>query len=179
MTGFLELTIIVMTLFLLRMSKQIVNLRRENAILRKQLEEAVAELEKYQTKDKSSLKYLVGRLIDLGTPGLVLLVVVSSSPFTGAAAITAGLAAIGGSLGMLGGIGVLILLPSTIRFVREKGLRKIAKPVIEGLIEKGRSKDDIRREAAKLSKLIPRTSRRVLVEVVDGELGDSTKKAAV
>jgi hypothetical protein len=107
------------------------------------------------------------------------LVVVSSSPFTGAAAITAGLAAIGGSLGMLGGIGVLILLPSTIRFVREKGLRKIAKPVIEGLIEKGRSKDDIRREAAKLSKLIPRTSRRVLVEVVDGELGDSTKKAAV
>lgn len=53
---------------------------------------------------------LVSKIAALGVPGLVLLVAMSATGYAGAAALTTALAALGGPLGMLGGIAVLGLL---------------------------------------------------------------------
>lgn len=163
----LALTAALLMLIIWRMWKQINVLKREKIILQRQLEEAIAELEKYQEKDKKSLKYVIGRLSDLGVPGLVLLVVISTSPFAGAAAITAGLAALGGPFGMLGGIGVLLLLVPATRLIREVGLPKLSQGVIRGLIARGYSHQQIRGEINKLPKLLPISLRSKIIEVVD------------
>lgn len=82
----------------------------------------------------------------LGVPGLVLLVAMSISGWTGAAAITTALATLGGPLGMLGGItllGGLVLIASAIpRF----GFWEIFKRVLEKLKEQGKTNEEILRE---------------------------------
>ncbi|MCJ8280610.1 MAG: hypothetical protein MJK14_12100 [Rivularia sp. ALOHA_DT_140] len=50
---------------------------------------------------------LVKKIAGLGFPGIILIVVMASTGLTGAAAITAALAILGGPGGMLGGIAVL------------------------------------------------------------------------
>ena len=50
---------------------------------------------------------LVKKIAALGLPGVVLIVVMATTGFTGAAAITTALAILGGPAGMLGGIAVL------------------------------------------------------------------------
>ena len=52
---------------------------------------------------------VIKKIAALGLPGVVLLVTMATTGFTGAAAITAALAFLGGPAGMLGGIGVLAL----------------------------------------------------------------------
>ena len=64
---------------------------------------------KNQSKDRIPLDKVAEILAGLGVPGLVLVVVMAASPFYGAAAITASLAAIG-PFGMLGGIATLPVL---------------------------------------------------------------------
>ena len=53
---------------------------------------------------------LVDKIVALGVPGLVLLIAMSATGWAGAAALTTALAALGGPLGMLGGIAVLGML---------------------------------------------------------------------
>ena len=82
----------------------------------------------------------------LGVPGLVLLVAMSVSGWTGAAAITTALATLGGPLGMLGGItllGGLVLIASAIP---KFGFWEIFKRVLENLKEQGKTDEDILRE---------------------------------
>ena len=84
---------------------------------------------------------LVETIAGLGVPGLVLLFAMALTGYVGAAAITTALAALGGPAGMLGGIAVLILLALISRGLAKWGLERIAKAVMQKLIEKGETKE--------------------------------------
>jgi len=86
---------------------------------------------------------IVATVAGLGIPGLVLLVAVSASGFSGAAALTTALAALGGPLGMLGGIALLGVLVVMFRGISKYGFDKIYEAVIKNLLEKGETKDSI------------------------------------
>lgn len=161
----LALTTVVLAIAVWRMWKYIEDLRRENTILQKQLEEALEQLSKYQ-KDKKSFKKIIASFVDLGIPGLVLSVAISISGYSGAAAITAGLAAIGFGMGMLGGISVLLVLVPTTRYIRKVGLPILFEGIIQGLINKGYSRDDLRVGITRF-KFAPRSLRNKTVEVLD------------
>jgi hypothetical protein len=87
---------------------------------------------------------VVQKLVALGIPGLVLLVVVATSGLVGGAALVAALAALGGPFGMLGGIAVLGILALVSDAVAEYGMPKIFMAVVKGLLEKGYTKEEIR-----------------------------------
>ncbi|ACS79495.1 hypothetical protein [Maridesulfovibrio salexigens] len=86
---------------------------------------------------------VVDKLVGLGVPGLVLLIVMASTGLAGAAALTAALAALGGPFGMLGGLAVLGLLVMLSSSLTEYGVDALAKAVIDGLTDKGETKDSI------------------------------------
>jgi hypothetical protein len=88
---------------------------------------------------------VVQKLVALGVPGLVLLVVVATSGVAGGAAIVAALALLGGPFGMLGGLGVLVTMGLVGDAVASYGLEKIFAAVVAGLKEAGHSKAEIRR----------------------------------
>ena len=93
-----------------------------------------------------SIDRVVEVITGLGVPGLVLLVAMSFSGWTGAAAITTALATIGGPLGMLGGItllGGLVLIASAIP---KFGFWEIFKRVLGNLKEQGKTNEEILRE---------------------------------
>ena len=89
---------------------------------------------------------VVQKLVALGVPGLVLLVVIASTGLAGGAAIVAALAALGGPLGILGGIAALGIIGLVTDAIAEYGMTRIFKSVVEGLQEKGLSKEEIRRQ---------------------------------
>jgi hypothetical protein len=86
---------------------------------------------------------LVETIAGFGVPGLVLLFAMGLTGFAGAAAITTALAALGGPLGMLGGIALLILLTLISHGITKWGFERIAKDVLCKLIERGESKQTI------------------------------------
>lgn len=86
---------------------------------------------------------LVETIAGLGVPGLVLLFAMALTGYAGAAAITTALASLGGPAGMLGGIAVLILLALISRGLAKWGLERIAKAVMQKLIDKGETKGSI------------------------------------
>lgn len=68
---------------------------------------------------------IVGIIASLGIPGLVLLVAMGVSGWVGAAAITTGLASLGGPLGMLGGIALLGVLTLVSRAIAKFGFETL------------------------------------------------------
>ena len=65
-----------------------------------------------------SLDKIADKIAALGVPGLVLVIVMGTTGWAGAAALTTALAVLGGPLGMLGGIallGVMLLISRAIR----------------------------------------------------------------
>ena len=92
------------------------------------------------------LDKVVTKLVGLGVPGLILLVVISTSGLAGAAAITAALATLGGPLGMLGGIGVLGVAVLVSHALAEYGLERIFSGVVDGLVKKGMTRTEIERK---------------------------------
>ena len=58
----------------------------------------------------------------LGVPALVLVVAMATSGYVGVAAITTALAALGGPIGMIGGIGMLIILSLISKALAQKGI---------------------------------------------------------
>lgn len=91
---------------------------------------------------------LISKLTALGVPALILVLVMSSTGLSGAAAITAGLAALG-PFGMLGGIaslGVLLLLSQGIS---EYGVEAIFSALVKSLYNKGETKESILEEIDK------------------------------
>jgi uncharacterized membrane protein len=89
---------------------------------------------------------IVNQIAALGVPGLVLLVAMAVTGWTGAAAITTALAMLGGPFGMLGGIAVLGILMLISQGIAEYGFENIFKAVINELLKQGKSKIDIGRE---------------------------------
>lgn len=89
---------------------------------------------------------VVQKLVALGVPGLVLLVVVASTGFAGGAALVTALATLGGPLGMVGGIAALGVVGLVSDALAEYGMSRIFKAVVEGLQKKGMSREEIRRK---------------------------------
>src|SRR5580658_9770119 len=86
---------------------------------------------------------LIARIVALGVPGLVLVVAIAFTGLSGGAAIVAGLAMLGGPLGMLGGILVLGLLVLVGHATAEYGFEAVFCAVLRGLREKGYTKAQI------------------------------------
>ncbi|MCB0743115.1 MAG: hypothetical protein KDC67_04365 [Ignavibacteriae bacterium] len=86
---------------------------------------------------------IVEKIVGLGIPGLILLVAISVSGFSGAAALTTALASLGGPLGMLGGIGLLGLSLYISQAISKYGFERIYFKTIEGLYKKGETKKTI------------------------------------
>jgi hypothetical protein len=83
-----------------------------------------------------------------GVPGLVLVMLMTSSPWFGAAAITSSLAALG-PFGMLGGIAALGVLQFMSRALTKFGFEKVFSAVIVKLEEDGKTCEEIREEIGK------------------------------
>lgn len=86
---------------------------------------------------------IVEKIVGLGIPGLILLVAINVSGYAGAAAISSSLAILGGPAGMLGGIGVLGFSVYVSMAISKYSFEKIYTKTIEGLLEKGETKDSI------------------------------------
>lgn len=94
-------------------------------------------------KKDSFWNQLISSIAGLGIPGLVLLVVMSSTGFAGAAALTSALAAMGGPMGMLGGIAVLGVLSMMAKGLAAYGLDAIFYAVVDELEKRGIRGEDI------------------------------------
>jgi len=95
-------------------------------------------------KMKMPLDKVVEKIVALGVPGLVLVIVMATTGLAGGAAIVAALATLGGPLGgMMVGLAVLGLLVLISNAIAEYGVNVVANRVIQGLLEKGMSKEEI------------------------------------
>ena len=83
-----------------------------------------------------------------GVPGLVLVMLMTSSPWFGAAAITSSLATLG-PFGMLGGIAALGVLQFMSRALTKFGFEKVFSAVIVKLEEDGKTCEEIREEISR------------------------------
>ncbi|MCG9127596.1 hypothetical protein JT359_08365 [Candidatus Poribacteria bacterium] len=81
----------------------------------------------------------------LGVPGLILMSMIAASPWVGAPAITASLAAIG-PFGMVGGIATLGILVFITRAFTKFGLREFFQAVFIKLLDKGKTIEEIIQE---------------------------------
>ncbi|MDE0634367.1 MAG: hypothetical protein OXI43_00755 [Candidatus Poribacteria bacterium] len=95
-----------------------------------------------QSKDGIPLDKVAEIIAGLGVPGLILLVVMAASPFFGAAAITASLAAIG-PFGMLGGIAALLVLAFIASNLTKFGFEEVFRAVLNDLRKKGHTIQEI------------------------------------
>jgi hypothetical protein len=147
-------------------------LREQASVLQKHLEEAllkITEQEKLDSTTDGLLERVVQGLVALGIPGLVLLVAVATSGFAGAAALTTALAALGGPLGMIGGIGVLMLLVLASQALARYGLPRVSRPVVKGLLAAGHSPQAIRDQVRKYPQWIISGELRKKIEEVLSE----------
>ena len=95
--------------------------------------------------DNLPLGEIVGLIAGLGVPGLVLVILMTTSSWFGAAAITSSLAAFG-PFGMLGGIATLGVLAFIARALAKFGIEKLFPALLIKLREAGRTSEDIREE---------------------------------
>ena len=85
----------------------------------------------------------ISKLAGLGVAGLVLAVVIGTTGFAGAAALTASLAILGGPFGMLGGLAVLGIISIAAAAIAKYGIDQIALGVVQKLLQQGKSKEQI------------------------------------
>jgi hypothetical protein len=86
---------------------------------------------------------IIDKIVALGIPGLVLLIVIETMGVAGGAAIVTALAFLGGPFGMLGGITALGLILLISQALAKYGIEKIVMGVVAGLKEKGLRIDQI------------------------------------
>jgi hypothetical protein len=89
---------------------------------------------------------LVDKIAALGVPGLVLVVAMAVTGWTGAAALTTALAMLGGPFGMLGGIAMLGILGLISKGLSDYGFEAIFIAIVDELKKQGKSKADIEQE---------------------------------
>lgn len=91
-----------------------------------------------------NMDWYINKIAGFGIPGLVLLIVMGTTGFWGAAAFTVALSTMGGPLGMLGGVAVLGFLGVIASAISNYGVERIYQGVLTRLREKeGLSKNDI------------------------------------
>lgn len=142
-------------------------LKQERKALTIQLEEATRQLAKIEEERKPSdlFQRAVTTLAGMGVPGLVLLAVMATTGFAGAAAMTTALAALGGPFGMLGGVTVLLGMGLAAKALAEYGYPKIAEAVVRRLIDKGESRESIRRTLDSIPRWI--VSKKIRIKVLE------------
>jgi hypothetical protein len=155
-TWLLFILCIILGIVILTLALANARLRRELHTLTHQLEEATRRLADIETARKPAdlFQKAVSALVGMGIPGLVLLAVMATTGFAGAAAITTALAALGGPFGMLGGITLLIGMGLAAKALAEYGYPKVAEAVVRGLIDKGESRESIRKTLDSIPKWI-------------------------
>lgn len=85
----------------------------------------------------------IEKIVALGVPGLVLVIVIAKTGLAGGAAIVAALATLGGPWGMMGGLALLGVLVLISQAIAKYGVEIVAKGVTRGLVEKRMSKEEI------------------------------------
>lgn len=95
--------------------------------------------------DDLPLGEIAGLIAGFGVPGLVLVILITYSPWVGAAAITSSLAALG-PFGMLSGIAMLGVLAFISRALTKFGFEKVLSAVLVKLKEDGKTCEDIQEE---------------------------------
>lgn len=85
---------------------------------------------------------IVNKLAGVGVPALMLMVAISMTGLTGAAAITAALALLGPG-GMIGGIMTLLASGMVASAITEYGFDALFSAVIKKMVQKGQSKAEI------------------------------------
>lgn len=88
---------------------------------------------------------IVSRIAGFGVPGVMLMVAISLTGLSGAAAITAALALLGPG-GMIGGVLTLLFAGVVVSALSEYGFDALFKAVIKKLYEKGETKDSLKRK---------------------------------
>lgn len=88
---------------------------------------------------------LVATLAGMGIPGIVFLFAVSTAGVAGGAAITVALAALGGPLGMLGGVGLLVTAGLITKTIAEYGIEAIVVSLVKEYEKQGTPKEKILR----------------------------------
>ncbi len=111
------------------------------------------------------LDTFVKKLAGYGVPSIVMVYLVATSGLTGAAAITASLAALGGPWGMIGGIFTLVLLKEISEYVAEYGMGIIMRGIAEDLKQKGKSNDEIIKEINEMP-IISASSKSKIIEEI-------------
>ncbi len=91
---------------------------------------------------------IINKVAGLGIPGVMLMVAISMTGLSGAAAITAALALLGPG-GMLGGIVSLLVAGMIASALTEFGFDALFKAVIKKLYQKGETKETIKRKIEK------------------------------
>jgi len=86
---------------------------------------------------------VVDKIVGLGVPGIVLLVVMASTGLAGGAAIVAALGILGGPLGMMGGLAVLGLIALISKSLSDYGFEAILSAVMKKFKEQGKTKKEI------------------------------------
>lgn len=106
---------------------------------------------------------LISKLVGLGVPALVLVIAMGSTGLAGAAAITAGLAALG-PFGILGGIATLGVITLLSQGLSEYGFDAIFTALVKEFFKRGETKSSIYEKINKypLSKSLKRKLREEL-----------------
>lgn len=90
-----------------------------------------------------SLNSLLNSLAAFGVPGLILITVMAFTGLSGAAALTAALAILGGPGGMIGGIAVLGLIGGISYYIAREGADVVIDQYIDILKDRGYTKEGI------------------------------------
>jgi len=106
------------------------------------------------------------KIAGAGVAGLVLLVVMATTGYAGAAAITTALAALGGPAGMVGGVLVLGLTATISAALAKYGFESIAVAAVKKMVQNGKSKPQIRSDINKVPAL-SKSMKKKLLEAVD------------
>lgn len=112
------------------------------------------------------MEKIVSKIAALGVPGLILMIAMSATGLSGAAAITTALAAIG-PFGILGGIATLGVIVLVSQGLTEFGFNAIFTAVVKELYKKGQDKDSILEKIEKypVSKSLKRRLREELDKI--------------
>lgn len=112
---------------------------------------------------------VVSKMAALGVPGLILMIAISATGFTGAAAITTALAALGPG-GMIGGIVTLGMIGLTSEVISEYGFDAVFTAVVKELYRRGETKESL---LSKINKYpVSKTLKQKLIDALEDLLED-------